>query len=256
MNGRVAIVTGASRGIGCATAKSLAAAGAKVAVAARSEDEIRRVADDINRQGFEAMAIPCDVRNSRSVEHLCEQTARHFGKIDILVNNAGVATSAPLVKLKLADWEEVLAVNLTGVFLCTRAVMGGMMQRNWGRIINIASTAGLQGERYIAAYAASKHGVVGLTRCASAEGAAHGVTVNAVCPGFVDTAMTDASASRIAAATGKTLKDSRSVLAGTSAQRRLIQPEEVAEAVKFFCAESSMGITGQALVIDGGTVHQ
>ncbi len=172
--------------------------------------------------------------------------------MDILVNNAGIAHSAPLIRTDLGDWNRLLAVNATGTFLCTRAFLPGMIERGWGRVVNVASVAGLAGARYIAAYAASKHAVIGLTRSAAAEVAERGVTVNAICPGYVDTPMTTESLRRIAEKTGRSEAEALdAILAGTP-QRRLIEPDEVAHAVISLCAEAARGINGQSIVIDGG----
>lgn len=254
--GRTAVVTGAGRGIGQAVARSLAEAGAAVVVAARTGREIEAVAAEISGEGHRALAVRCDVTDPASVERLAEEASRLAedagGTVDILVNNAGAAHSAPVHKTELEDWNRMLAVNATGTFLCTRALLPGMMERGWGRIVNVASVAGLTGARYIAAYAASKHAVIGLTRCTAAETAARGVTVNAVCPGYVDTPMTTESLRRIAEKTGRSAEEAlQAILAGTP-QKRLIQPTEVAHAVLSLCHEEARGINGGSIVIDGG----
>lgn len=254
--GRTAVVTGAGRGIGRAVARSLAEAGAAVVVAARTGREIEAVAAELSGEGHRALAVRCDVTDPASVERLAEEAGRLAeeagGSVDILVNNAGAAHSAPVHKTELEDWNRMLAVNATGTFLCTRALLPGMLERGWGRIVNVVSVAGLTGARYIAAYAASKHAVIGLTRCTAAETAAHGVTVNAVCPGYVDTPMTTESLRRIAEKTGRSAEGAlQAILAGTP-QKRLIQPAEVAHAVLFLCHEEARGINGGSIVIDGG----
>ncbi len=254
--GRTAVVTGAGRGIGRAVALGLAEAGAAVVVAARTGREIEAVAVELSEEGHRALAVRCDVTDPASVERLAEEASRLAedagGTVDILVNNAGAAHSAPVHKTELEDWNRMLAVNATGTFLCTRALLPGMMERGWGRIVNVASVAGLTGARYIAAYAASKHAVIGLTRCAAAETAARGVTVNAVCPGYVDTPMTTESLRRIAEKTGRSAEEAlQAILAGTP-QKRLIQPAEVAHAVLSLCHEEARGINGGSIVIDGG----
>lgn len=254
--GRTAVVTGAGRGIGQAVARSLAEAGAAVVVAARTGREIEAVAAEISGEGHRVLAVRCDVTDPASVERLAEKASRLAdgagGAVDILVNNAGAAHSAPVHKTELEDWNRMLAVNATGTFLCTRALLPGMMERGWGRIVNVASVAGLTGARYIAAYAASKHAVIGLTRCTAAETAARGVTVNAVCPGYVDTPMTTESLRRIAKKTGRSAEEAlQAILAGTP-QKRLIQPVEVAHAVLSLCHEEARGINGGSIVIDGG----
>ncbi len=268
--GRTAVVTGAGRGIGRAVALGLAEAGAAVIVAARTGREIEAVAAELSGEGHRALAVRCDVTDPASVERLAEEASRLAeevgrladgasrladgagGTVDILVNNAGAAHSAPVHKTELEDWNRMLAVNATGTFLCTRALLPRMMERGWGRIVNVASVAGLTGARYIAAYAASKHAAIGLTRCTAAETAARGVTVNAVCPGYVDTPMTTESLRRIAEKTGRSAQEAlEAILAGTP-QKRLIQPAEVAHAVLSLCHEEARGINGQSIVLDGG----
>ena len=172
--------------------------------------------------------------------------------MDILVNNAGAAHSAPLSRLALEDWNRLLAVNATGTFLCTPTFLAPMLERRWGRVVNIASVAGLAGAKYIAAYAASKHAVVGFTRCVAAEVAGRGVTANAVCPGYVESALTRQSLERIAGETGRSREQALQALLETMPQRRLIEPEEVAHLVLSLCVEAARGVNGQAIVLDGG----
>ena len=186
-----------------------------------------------------------------SVDALARFSAERFGEVTLLVNNAGIGHAAPLERLTLDDWNRVMAVNATGTFLCTQAFLPAMVKRGWGRVVNVASVAGLSGGRYIAAYAASKHAVVGFTRCAAMEVAAAGVTVNAVCPGYVDTEMTRESLERIAMKTGRSREQAlEAVLTGTP-QGRLITPDEVAVEVLRLCAEDAREINGQAIVLDG-----
>ena len=253
--GHTAIVTGGGRGIGEAVARGLAGAGAGVVLAARTEEEIERLAAELTALEHRATAVTCDVTDPESVNRLAESSdalGPGWGRVDILVNNAGIAHSAPLPRTDLADWNRLLAVNATGTFLCTRAFLPGMIERGWGRVVNIASVAGLTGARYIAAYAASKHAVIGLTRSAAAEVAERGVTVNAVCPGYVDTPMTAASLRRISEKTGRSEAEALELILEGTPQRRLIEPEEVAHAVVSLCAEAARGINGQSIVIDGG----
>ncbi len=253
--GRTAVVTGGGRGIGESVARGLARAGAAVVVAARTEEEIETVAAELSALEHRAAAVVCDVTDPVSVERLAEEAAGLEADnrgIDILVNNAGIAHSAPLTRTDLGDWNRLLAVNATGTFLCTRAFLPGMVERGWGRVVNVASVAGLAGARYIAAYAASKHAVIGLTRSAAAEVAERGVTVNAVCPGYVDTPMTADSLRRISEKTGRSEAEALDAILSRTPQRRLIQPDEVAYAVISLCAEAARGINGQSIVIDGG----
>ena len=249
--GKTAVVTGAGRGIGAACARALAGAGARVVLGARTSASVERVAADLRTIGHEAAATVCDVTDPASVDALAQFSAERFGEANILVNNAGLAHAAPLERLTLDDWNRVMAVNATGTFLCTKAFLPAMVKRGWGRVVNVASVAGLSGGRYIAAYAASKHAVVGFTRCAALEVAAAGVTVNAVCPGYVDTEMTRESLERIAMKTGRSREQAlEAVLTGTP-QGRLITPDEVAFEVLRLCAEDAREINGQTIVLDG-----
>jgi NAD(P)-dependent dehydrogenase (short-subunit alcohol dehydrogenase family) len=252
LSGRVAVVTGGGRGIGAATARALADAGASVVVAARSSSEIERVAAELELAGHASLAVVSDVTDPKAVQRLREAAEERFGGVDILVSNAGVATSAPLGRVALAEWERLFAVNTTGAFLCAQAFAPAMAERGWGRIVNVASIAGRTAAAYISAYAATKHALVGLTRALAAELAAQGVTVNAVCPGYVDTRMTDESVERISAKTGLAAEEARGRVVAMNPQKRLIEPEEVAFAVAVLCDERARGVNGQALGIDGG----
>lgn len=249
--GRTALVTGGGRGIGRAIALDLAAAGARVAVASRTRTDVEAVAGEA---GNGALAITADVSDPASVRALFAEARRAAGEIDILVNGAGVAPTAPLVKTTDEQWRQAIEVNLSGAFYCLREALPSMTKRGWGRVVTIASIAGRTGAPYIAAYAASKHGVLGLTRVAALEAAARGVTVNAVCPGYVDTPMTDESIRRIVEKTGATAGDVRKRLEDSSPQKRLYTASEVSALVLFLCGDQASGINGQALTIDGGTV--
>ena len=249
--GRRALVTGGGRGIGRQVALDLAKAGVRVAVAARTRAEVEAVARDA---GAGAVALTVDVADPASVRALFADARAALGGIDILVSAAGVAPSAPLVKTTDEQWRQAIDVNLSGSFHCLRETLPAMAAAGWGRVVNVASIAGKTGMPYIAAYAASKHGVLGLTKVAALEYAAQGVTVNAVCPGYVDTPMTDVSVRRIVEKTGMAEKDIRQRLADSSPQKRLYTVEEVAALVLFLCGDGAAGINGQALSIDGGTV--
>lgn len=248
-DGAVAVVTGGGQGIGAAVAHALAIEGAAVVVAARRTDRIEHVATEIRAVGAKAWAVHCDVTDPASVADLAKAAARHAGAIDILVNNAGVAHSAPLLRTAVDDWNRVLAVNATGTFLCTRAFLGGMLERKRGAIVNVASVAGLAGARYIAAYAAAKHAVIGLTQSVAAEIEGTGVTCNAVCPGFVDTEMTKESVARVVTKTGKDSDAALSALLASALQTRLITPNEVAEAVLALADFNGRRANGSAVTI-------
>lgn len=249
---RGAVIIGGGRGIGAAVARALAETGVAVVVAARTPKHIDEVASALRADGHEAWPVLCDVTNPNAVKELAQTATEHLEHVDILVNSAGIASSAPIHKLTLEEWSAIFAVNATGTFLATQAFLPPMLERKWGRIINVASVAGLMGSRYIAAYAASKHAVIGFTRCVAAEVAAHGITANAVCPGFVDTEMTAESIDRIVGATGVSRDQALESILDTTPQRRLFTPEEVAHAVVALCDERAGGINGQAIVLDGG----
>jgi NAD(P)-dependent dehydrogenase (short-subunit alcohol dehydrogenase family) len=244
-------VTGGGQGIGAAVAHALAAEGAAVVVAARSTDRIERVAVEIRVAGGNAWAVHCDVTDAASVADLTKAASGHAGPVDILINNAGLAHSAPVAKTRLEDWNRVLAVNATGTFLCTRAFITGMLERKRGSIVNVASVAGLAGARYIAAYAAAKHAVIGLTRSVAAELEGTGVTCNAVCPGFVDTEMTQESVARVVGMTGKQPDDALAAMLASAGQQRLITAEEVAQAVVTLADPHGERPNGAAVTITG-----
>ena len=252
LEGRSALVTGGGRGIGAAVARSLTEAGAAVTVSARSQDQIEAVAGELRKQGHRAFAVACDVAEPEQVQALYDEAKRLMGKVDILVNNAGIAASAPLAKETLEQWNRIFAVNVTGVFLCSRAAIGDMVAEGWGRIVNVASVAGKAGAPYISTYVASKHAVVGFTRAVATEVAKKGVTVNAVCPGYVDTEMSDQTVGTITGKTGMGEQEARAVLENMSPQGRIFTSEEVAAQVLHLCMPLSAGVNGQSLVLDGG----
>lgn len=250
------MVTGGGRGAGAAIARRLAAEGAGVIVAARTRVEIESVAASLRTGGASAHAVECDVSDPGSIERLADAARQLFGRVDILVNNAGIAIAAPLVRTTLDEWNAVFRVNATSAFLCLKAFLPGMVSAGWGRVVNIASTAALSSDRYIAAYAASKHALLGLTRSAAAEVAAHGVTVNAICPGFLATDMTDQSVARIMAATGRAHEEVVAALTRRNPQNRMIDPDEVAAAAAYLCSEAASGVNGTTIVIDGGELRR
>jgi len=253
LTGRHAIVTGGGRGIGAAIAAALVRAGATVTLLGRDAARLAAQADAL---GGEAIADVerCDVADERSVASAFAGIRARHADLDILVNNAGQAGSAPLAKTDLALWERMLAVNLTGTFLCTREVVPAMVKRGWGRVVNVASTAGLVGYPYVAAYCAAKHGVVGLTRALALETAKSRVTVNAVCPGYTDTDIVAEAVANIVQKTGKTEAEARAALTSRNPQGRMVRPEEVASAVLWLCLPGAEAVTGQAIAVAGGEV--
>jgi NAD(P)-dependent dehydrogenase (short-subunit alcohol dehydrogenase family)/enamine deaminase RidA (YjgF/YER057c/UK114 family) len=251
LEGRVALVTGGGRGIGAETARRLSAAGCRVVVSARSEDEIAAVATSIVDAGGEAGAFTCDVTDESQVERLVASVTEAFGFIDILVNNAGTATSNRLGRTTLEEWDRLLAVNATSAFLCSRAVFDGMAERGWGRIVNIASMAGLEGKRYVSAYTAAKHAVIGLTRAVATEADGTGVTVGAICPGYVDTPLTENTIARVVERTGKSPADALRAVLDAAGQDRLVTMEEVAAAVLDLCADGPDDQNGELIILDG-----
>lgn len=248
----VAVVTGAGRGIGAATARALADAGLSVVLAARTREQVERQTAELAAAGRRAQAVVCDVTSESSVQALAGAAAE-LGPVSVLVNNAGAAASMPLARTSLEDWNRLLAANATGAFLCTRAFLPGMLERKWGRVVNVASTAGLSGGKYLAAYTAAKHALVGLTRSVAAEVTGTGVTVNAVCPGFVDTGMTAESIARIVSKTGRTPEEALAAALASAGQTRLIAAAEVAAAVVSLAGLAGAGDSpnGETLVLDG-----
>lgn len=254
LSGKFALVTGSGRGIGREIALALAKEGAAVAVTARSQSEIDQVAADIVAAGGKARAFVCDVTDMDAVARLAENVTDFLGAVDILVNNAGSGKSAKFLDHPDALWQEMIAINLTSVYAVTKAFAPHMAATGWGRIINIASVASKMGARYLAAYTAAKHGVLGLTRALAAEFATQGITVNAICPGYVDTPMTDGNIENMVKRTGMTPEQAREYLAKSSPQNRLIESDEVAALTVYLAGEAARGITGQAINIDGGAV--
>lgn len=247
---RRCLVTGAGRGIGAAVAKRLSAAGHLVALTSRSAGELEALAAQLPGP---SLIVPADVTDPDAVECAFADVERAWGPVEVLVLNAGAGTSAPLRRTTDADWQRMLDLNLTAPFRMLRRAAPGMVDQRFGRVVAIASMAAKRGEPYISAYTASKHGLLGLVRSAAAELAATGVTVNAVCPAYVDTPMTDASVASISATTGRTAAQAREALEHQQPIGRLITPDEVADAV-LLCVASA-AITGQGINVDGGAVQ-
>lgn len=245
-----ALVTGAGRGIGRAVAVRLSAEGYRVALTSRTADELRTTA---SLCAGETLVLPADITSSAAIDQLFAAVEEAWGGVDVLVANAGSGTSAPLAKTTDEQWAQMLDVNLTAPFRCIRRAVPGMVQRRYGRIVVIASVAAKRGEPYITAYAASKHGILGVVRCAAAELARSGVTVNAVCPGYVATPMTDRTAAAIADRTGRTLEEARAALAAQQPNGRLVTVDEVAAAV-WLCVTNA-ALNGQGITLDGGGVQ-
>jgi meso-butanediol dehydrogenase / (S,S)-butanediol dehydrogenase / diacetyl reductase len=252
LEGRVALVTGGGRGIGRAVAIALAKAGAHVAVAARTVPEIEAVAAEIAALGRRTTFFPLDVADRSMLARAPSQVAEALGPVEILVNNAGIHASAPVHKMEDATWDAVIAVDLTGPVLLTRACLPSMYERGFGRVVNVASVAGRIGLKYGAAYVAAKHGLLGFTRTLALEGAKKGLTANAVCPSWTETKMMDDAVEAISLATGRSEAEARAAILRENPLGRAALPEEVAEAVLFLARNAA--VTGQAIHVDGGEV--
>ena len=248
--GRHALVTGGGRGIGSAVAQALVQAGARVTVLGRTAQTLH----DSVAAGHATAHEVADVTDPAALSAAIARAQDRLGPVSILVNNAGAAESASFARTGREIWDRMIAVNLTAVFDTTHALLPGMLAQGWGRVVNIASTAGLTGYAYVSAYVAAKHGVVGLTRALALECARSGVTVNAVCPGFTDTDLVAGSVARIAAKTGRTPAAALHDLTRANPQGRLVTPAEVAAAVLFLCTAGASAMNGQSLAVAGGEV--
>jgi NAD(P)-dependent dehydrogenase (short-subunit alcohol dehydrogenase family) len=252
LTGRHALVTGAARGIGAEIARTLAAEGATLTLLGRDRDALQRVVDSLAGSGHGVVAA--DVADIHAVQAAFAQARAARGPIAILVNNAGAAESAPFLKTSVELWQRMLSVNLTGSFLCAQAALPDMLEAGWGRIVNIASTAGQKGYAYVSAYTAAKHGVIGLTRSLALEVARKGITVNAVCPGYTDTDILHDSVANVVRKTGRSADDALAEFAVVNPQRRIVQPAEVADAVRWLCGEGAASVNGQSISVSGGEV--
>ena len=248
---RHALVTGGGSGIGAAIALALVEAGMHVTITGRRSEVLQAL---VARHPQQMHGVAADVADAQAVAHAFAEAKVKFGPIQILVNNAGQAQSAPFGKTDAALWQQMLSVNLTGTFHCTQAALPDMLAAKWGRIVNVASTAGLTGYAYVAAYCAAKHGVIGLTRALALEYAKKGITVNAVCPGYTETDILRESVANVMAKTGRTEDEARASFAAGNPQGRLVQPDEVADTVRWLCGDAASSVTGQSIAVSGGEV--
>jgi NAD(P)-dependent dehydrogenase (short-subunit alcohol dehydrogenase family) len=251
LEGRHALVTGGGRGIGAAIAAALAGAGARVTLLGRIRAELEQAAASLPGG---ARAVTADVTDARQVERAFAEARAAAGEVAILVNNAGKARSRPLARSDEAFWREMIEVNLAGTYHCTRAAIPAMLAADWGRIVNVSSTAGLRGYAYCTAYCAAKHGVVGFTRALALEVAKTGITVNAVCPGYTDTGLVRDAIRNISERTARSEAEARESLVSSNPQQRLVRPAEVAGAVLWLCSPGSESMNGQSIAIAGGEV--
>ena len=251
LNDQHVLVTGAGQGIGEAIARQLLTQGARVTVLGRRAEPLQKLLADHTQQ---CRMVLADVADELQVKTAFAQAVQAQGAINILINNAGQASSAPFMKMDVGLWQQMLAVNLSGTMFCMQQVLPAMAAAGWGRIVNVASTAGLVGYAYVAAYAAAKHGVVGLTRALALEYAKSGITINAVCPGYTETEIVKNSIDRVVAKTGRTSAQALAEFVKSNPQGRLVQPQEVADTVLWLCGKGASAITGQSIAVAGGEV--
>ena len=251
---KIVLITGGSGGLGQALTQAFAAEGCRVAIAARDPEKLRFTVERIGHNGIQILAFPCDISDRNQVSALAEEVCSHWGDVQVLVNNAGIARAVSFSDMPNELWDDTLQVNLTGAYNCCKVFLPAMLRAKWGRIINIASTAAKVGFSHVTAYTASKHGLLGLTRSLALETARAGVTVNAICPGYVDDERTHENAKIMAEKTGKSVGDVLKLFASSAPQNRLIAPEEVASLAVLMASEKLGAMTGQAVSVDGGAV--
>jgi len=251
---KIVLITGASGGLGRALAEAFAAQKCRVVIAARHQERLNAEAKEMERNGAQVLALPCDVRHRDQTARLGEEITKHWGAVQVLINNAGIARAVNFTDMPDDLWDDTLETNLTGAYNCCKIFLPAMVQAKWGRIINIASTAAKVGYRHVTAYTASKHGLLGLTRSLALETARHGVTVNAICPGYVDDERTHENAKMMAEKTGRSIGEILAMFAASAPQNRLIAPDEVASLALLMASEKLGAVTGQAVNVDGGAV--
>jgi NAD(P)-dependent dehydrogenase (short-subunit alcohol dehydrogenase family) len=251
---KIVLITGGSGGLGRALASVFATQGHRVVITGRNPDKLDSTAEQISINGGQILALPCDIVDRDQVKGLAHEIATRWGRVQILINNAGIARAVNFADMPDNLWDETLETNLTGAYNCGKAFLPNMIQAKWGRIINIASTAAKVGFSHVTAYTASKHGLLGLTRSLALETAQQGITVNAICPGYVDDERTHENAKVMAEKTGKSIQDILQLFAASAPQNRLIAPDEVASLALLMASQKLAGMTGQAINVDGGAV--
>jgi 3-hydroxybutyrate dehydrogenase len=251
---KIVLVTGGSGGLGASLAGGFARQGYRVVITARGQERLQESADKMAQDGARVLAIACDVTDRNQVKNLGAEIAKSWGAVQILVNNAGIARAVSFSDMLDEQWDETLDTNLTGAYNCCKVFLPGMIQNQWGRIINIASTTAKVGYSHVTAYTASKHGVLGLTRSLALETARQGITVNSICPGYIDDERTHENARAMAEKTGKRVEEILKIFAASAPQNRLIDPDEVASLALLIASEKLSGMTGQAINVDGGAV--
>lgn len=251
---KIVLVTGGSGGLGRSLARAFARQGCRVVITSRSADNLKAAVQEIGEQAVPALALACDITDKDQVDSLAQEVRARLGSVQILVNNAGIAQAESFLETTERLWNETLKTNLTGAFYCCKAFLPGMIQSGWGRIINIASTTAKVGYSHVTAYTSSKHGLLGLTRSLALETARLNITVNAICPGYIDDERTRENARKMAQKTGKPVEEILTLFAASAPQNRLIEADEVASLALLLASEKSGAITGQAINVDGGAV--